>query len=53
MSTDAIRTAFEALGSRDVERLVALMHPKMEWRGSADVAALATASDLTRSRGGP
>jgi len=33
MSTDAIRTAFEALGSRDVERLVALMHPKMEWRG--------------------
>jgi ketosteroid isomerase-like protein len=33
MSTNAIRTAYEALGARDVERLVALMHPKLEWRG--------------------
>jgi ketosteroid isomerase-like protein len=33
MSTDAIRTAYAALGARDVEPLVALMHPKMEWRG--------------------
>jgi hypothetical protein len=33
MSTDAIRTAYEALGARDVEPLVALMHPTMEWRG--------------------
>jgi ketosteroid isomerase-like protein len=33
MSTYAIRTAYEALGAGDVERLVALMHPKMEWRG--------------------
>ena len=33
MSTDAIRSAYEALGARDVEPLVALMHPEMEWRG--------------------
>jgi hypothetical protein len=33
MSADTIRTAFEALGARDVEPFVGLMHPQMEWRG--------------------
>jgi len=33
MSADTIRTAFEALGVRDVEPLGALMHPELEWRG--------------------
>jgi len=33
MSVKTIRTAFEALGARDVEPLAALMHPDMEWRG--------------------
>jgi hypothetical protein len=33
MSVDSIRTAFEALGAGDVEPLVALMHPELEWRG--------------------
>jgi ketosteroid isomerase-like protein len=33
MSVDSIRTAFEALGARDVEPLVAVMHPDLEWRG--------------------
>jgi hypothetical protein len=33
MIADTIRTAFEALGTHDVEPLVALMHPEMEWRG--------------------
>jgi hypothetical protein len=34
MSADTIRTAFEALGARDVEPLVALMHPRARrtWR---------------------
>jgi hypothetical protein len=37
MSADIIRTAFEALGARDVEPLVALMHPELEsgWRSSS------------------
>ena len=30
---DQIRKAYEALGTGDVEPLVALMHPDMEWRG--------------------
>lgn len=33
MSLDAIRGAYEALGAGDVEPLVALIHPSMEWRG--------------------
>ena len=33
MSADSIRSAFEALGARDVEPLVRLMHPDLEWRG--------------------
>ena len=33
MSTDAIRSAYEALATRDVDSLAALMHPEMEWRG--------------------
>lgn len=33
MSSDTIRTAYEALGARDVEPLVALMHPELAWRG--------------------
>jgi ketosteroid isomerase-like protein len=33
MSADTIRTAYQALGARDVEPLVALMHPDIEWRG--------------------
>lgn len=32
MSADSIRSAFEALGARDVEPLVALMHPDLESR---------------------
>jgi ketosteroid isomerase-like protein len=30
---DQVRHAYEALGTGDVEPLVALMNPKMEWRG--------------------
>ena len=30
---EQIRAAYEALGTGDVEPLVALMHPDMEWRG--------------------
>ena len=33
MSVDAIRGAFEAFGEGDVEPLVALIDPQMEWRG--------------------
>jgi len=33
MAVDAIRSAFESLGEGDVEPLVALIHPDMEWRG--------------------
>ena len=33
MSAGTVRTAFEALGARDVEPLAALMHPEVEWRG--------------------
>jgi hypothetical protein len=33
MSIDAIRSAFEALDEGDVEPLVALIDPAMEWRG--------------------
>lgn len=34
MSADAIRAAFEALGAGDIEPLVLLIHPEMDWRGS-------------------
>jgi ketosteroid isomerase-like protein len=30
---EQVRQAYEALGTGDVEPLVALMHPDMEWRG--------------------
>lgn len=33
MSVDAIRGAFEAFVQGDVEPLVALIDPSMEWRG--------------------
>ena len=33
MAVDALRSAYEALGEGDVEPLVALIHPDMEWRG--------------------
>jgi ketosteroid isomerase-like protein len=33
MSVDQIRAAYAALGERDVEPLVSLMRPDMEWRG--------------------
>jgi len=33
VSADGIRSAFEALGEGDVEPLVALIDPAMEWRG--------------------
>ena len=33
MNADVIRSAYETLGARDVEPLVALMNPEMEWRG--------------------
>jgi hypothetical protein len=33
VSVDAIRSAFESLGEGNVEPLVALIHPDMEWRG--------------------
>jgi hypothetical protein len=33
MSVDGIRTGYEALAAGDVEPLVNLIHPRMEWRG--------------------
>jgi ketosteroid isomerase-like protein len=33
VSADAVRTAYNALGEGDVEPLVSLIHPEMEWRG--------------------
>ena len=33
MSVDEVRAAYEALGTGDVEPLVALIDPRMEWRG--------------------
>jgi len=33
VSVDAIRAAYLALGERNVEPLVSLMRPEMEWRG--------------------
>jgi hypothetical protein len=33
MSLDAIRAAYEAANAGDVEPLVSLIHPQMEWRG--------------------
>ena len=53
MSADIIRTAFEVLGARDVEPIVALMHPDLEWRGSSHVAVLETRPFLTRPGRGP
>jgi hypothetical protein len=33
MTTDPLRVAYEALMTGDVEPLVSLIHPDMEWRG--------------------
>jgi hypothetical protein len=33
VDVDAVRAAYESLGEGDVEPLVALIHPEMEWRG--------------------
>jgi hypothetical protein len=33
VSVDRIRAAYEALGAGDVEPLVMLMAPELEWRG--------------------
>jgi len=33
VAVEAARSAFESLGEGDVEPLVALIHPDMEWRG--------------------
>jgi hypothetical protein len=33
MSVDAIRAAYEAANAGDVEPLVSLIHPQLEWRG--------------------
>jgi ketosteroid isomerase-like protein len=33
VDVDALRSAYAALGEGDVEPLVALIHPEMEWRG--------------------
>ena len=33
VSADPIRTAYEALMTGDVDPLVSLIHPDMEWRG--------------------
>jgi ketosteroid isomerase-like protein len=33
VAVDPIRAAYLALGDGDVEPLVSLMHPEMEWRG--------------------
>lgn len=40
VTTDSIRTAYEALAVGNVEPLVALIHPKMEWRGRRRLARL-------------
>jgi hypothetical protein len=33
MAVDAVRAAYQSLGEGDVEPLVSLIHPGMEWRG--------------------
>ena len=33
MAVEAIRAAFQSLGDGDVEPLVSLIHPELEWRG--------------------
>jgi len=39
VSVDEIRSAFEVLGDGDVEPLVSLIHPDMEWRGRRRLSA--------------
>jgi ketosteroid isomerase-like protein len=53
MSADSIRTAFDALGGRDVEPLAALMHPDIEWRSRRTWRFWKRASLLTRGGRGP
>jgi len=36
----AIRAAYESLAEGDVERLVSLIHPTMEWRGRRSLRRL-------------
>jgi ketosteroid isomerase-like protein len=51
---ERVRRAYAALGTGDVEPLVALMHPDMEWPGpQAGLALLAPATFLTRAHRGP
>jgi ketosteroid isomerase-like protein len=51
VSVDAIRSAFETFREGDVEPLVALIDPSMEWRRQAPPdPLLAAASLLTRPR---
>jgi ketosteroid isomerase-like protein len=33
VAVEAVRAAFQSLGDGDVEPLVSLIHPDMEWRG--------------------
>lgn len=40
VAVDAVRAAYESLGEGDVEPLVALIHPEMEWRGRRRLARL-------------
>jgi hypothetical protein len=40
VTVDAVRSAYEALGDGDVEPLVSLIHPDMEWRGRRKLSRL-------------
>jgi ketosteroid isomerase-like protein len=40
VSVDTIRTAYESLAAGDVEPLVSLIHPEMEWRGRRSLRRL-------------
>ena len=40
VSADSIRAAYEALAEGDVDPLVALIHPEMEWRGRRRLSRL-------------
>ena len=54
MTTDAerVQTAFDAAVAGDVEPLVALFAPGLEWRGRrAESPVVAFGAELTRSRG--
>jgi hypothetical protein len=40
VSADSIRVAYDALAEGDVEPLVALIHPEMDWRGPRRLSRL-------------